>query len=250
MITKSEIIFIKSLSDKKNRDKESLFVVEGAKITEEIIKSNFDIVKIYHTYKYNIENGDSVLITEQQMQRMSHLKTPSDVLVVAKKNSNKISIENLKESLSLALDQVQDPGNLGTIIRIADWFGIKNIICSSGCVDMYNNKVLQSTMGAFLRVNVDYVDDLQSFLLKANNLGITLFGTFLDGQNIYDSTLSSCGIIVMGNEGKGVCPEIEKIVSNKLFIPPFPHDCKSSESLNVSVATAIVCAEFRRRKIK
>ena len=146
--------------------------------------------------------------------------------------------------LSLVLDGVQDPGNVGTIVRIADWYGIQNIFCSYDCADMFNPKTVQATMGSIARVKVIYTDII-AFIDKCNNLPV--YGTFLRGKNIYKESLSNNGLIVMGSEGKGISSEVEKLVTDRLFIPNFPTDSKSSESLNVAVATAITCSEFRRR---
>jgi len=150
------------------------------------------------------------------------------------------------EELVLALDEVQNPGNLGTIVRLADWFGIGDIVCSSGTADCFNPKVVQATMGAILRVRVHYTD-LPRFLAEAAGRGTPVYGTFLEGDNIYDAPLTRGGIVVMGNEGRGVTPETARTVTRKLFIPPYPADRHGSESLNVAMATGIVCAEFRRR---
>jgi TrmH family RNA methyltransferase len=149
----------------------------------------------------------------------------------------------LDGKLSLALDTVQDPGNLGTIIRIADWFGIEHVLCSKETVEVYNPKVVQATMGALARVSVHYVDLVE--VLKETSLPV--YGTFLEGEDIYGEALSAEGVIVMGNEGNGVSEEVKKLVSRKLYIPNFPKGRETSESLNVAVATAITCAEFRRR---
>ena len=158
------------------------------------------------------------------------------------------SIDELlgNNELILALDAVQDPGNLGTIIRIADWFGIKNIICSQGTVDVYNTKTIQSTMGALARVRIHYVN-LKEVLDICSRNDYPIYGTFLDGSSIYNAKLTNYGIIVMGNEGNGISDEIEKVISDKLLIPSYPVGELTSESLNVAVATAIVCSEFRRR---
>jgi len=147
--------------------------------------------------------------------------------------------------LCLALDEVQDPGNLGTIIRIADWFGIEHIFCSQGTADVYNPKVVQATMGALARVHVHYVN-LSELIDSLPD--IPVYGTFLDGTNIYEQELSQTGIIVMGNEGNGISPEVRKVINRRLYIPNYPANRPTSESLNVAVATAITCAEFRRRK--
>ena len=151
------------------------------------------------------------------------------------------------EELVLALDEVQNPGNLGTIVRLADWFGIGDIVCSPGTADCFNPKVVQATMGAILRVRVHYTD-LPRFLAEAAGRGTPVYGTFLEGDNIYDAPLTRGGIVVMGNEGRGVTPETARTVTRKLFIPPYPADRHGSESLNVAMATGIVCAEFRRRR--
>ena len=149
----------------------------------------------------------------------------------------------LSRQLVLALDTVQDPGNLGTIVRIADWYGIEDILCSPLCADLYNPKVVQATMGALARVRVHYVD-LVEFLPR---IGTPIYGTFLDGQDIYGQSLTPTGIIVMGNEGNGISPEVRKLVTHSLFLPSYPPGRITSESLNVAIATAVVCAEFRRR---
>ena len=152
----------------------------------------------------------------------------------------------MKHSLCLALDDIQDPGNLGTIIRLADWFGIENIFCSHGTVDVYNPKVIQATMGALARVKLHYCDLVK---LITSVKDIPIFGTFLDGNNIYGEDLSKNGLIIMGNEGNGVSKEVSKLINKKLYIPNYPTSRETSESLNVAIATAIVCAEFRRRSM-
>jgi TrmH family RNA methyltransferase len=169
------------------------------------------------------------------------------VLGVFKKIQTEYCIESISKQISLALDEIQDPGNLGTIVRIADWFGIKDIFCSINSCDAYNPKTVQATMGAIGRVKIHYID-LLSFIQKANK-HMPVFGTFLNGTNIYTEKLSPNGIIVMGNEGNGISHEIEQLIDNKLFIPNFPLGEKTSESLNVATATAIICSEFRRRMI-
>jgi TrmH family RNA methyltransferase len=147
----------------------------------------------------------------------------------------------------VALDGVQNPGNLGTIIRLADWFGVEEIICSRECADCYNPKVVQATMGAILRVRIHYVDNLSKLLHEARDMGMNIYGTLLDGNNIYHEKLDNKGIIVMGNEGRGVSDECRNMLTHKLLIPPFPADCPTSESLNVAMATGIILSEFRRR---
>ena len=156
------------------------------------------------------------------------------------------SPERLRGRLTLALDDVQNPGNLGTIIRLADWFGITDIVCSEASADCFNPKVVQATMGAILRVRVHYTD-LAALLSKAAALGLPVCGTFLEGANIYETELKPAGIVVMGNEGRGLNDAVARTVTQKLFIPPWPADHRGSESLNVAMATGIVCAEFRRQ---
>jgi TrmH family RNA methyltransferase len=163
-------------------------------------------------------------------------------------SENKVILEELAGKLSLALEDIQDPGNLGTIIRIADWFGIKNIICSNNTVDVYNPKVIQSTMGAIARVNVTYTN-LHNFLESAVKNKIPVYGTFMSGKNLFTEEFETSGIIVLGNEGKGLSDEIEEIVTDKVNIPSYPQEDDTSESLNVAMAASIVCAEFRRRII-
>ena len=191
----------------------------------------------------NIENKIESEIN--QIRKTGNFKTPSQVLGVFKIPEIKLNRKEIENSLSIVLDDVQDPGNLGTIIRIADWFGIKHIFCSPNSVDLYNPKVIQSTMGAIARVKVIYVP-LNQLLSDYQKSNFPFYGTFLKGESIYTSELSPKGFIIMGNEGKGISDEIKEMVSHKLFIPNFPISRHTSESLNVSVATAIICSEFRR----
>ena len=252
MISKSEILKIKSLSDRESRATLGLFIAEGVKIVEEITRSDFEIECVYVTER-GMQNLDSKLkfshlipVSPKEMERISALKSPTPILAVVK--IPKYSSYNLSNSeLSIALDTVQDPGNLGTIIRLADWFGIRQVVCSVDCVDCFSPKVIQATMGAILRVRVHYTD-LVKYLNRAKSEDIEIYGTFLEGDNIYNKTLSKGGIIVMGNEGRGVSKEVSAIIDNKLYIPPYPANKDSnSESLNVAVATAVICSEFRRR---
>ena len=192
-------------------------------------------------------NADEIIeVTPEELSRASLLKTPQEVLAVFEQPFYKLDFEAPSRSLCLALDGVQDPGNLGTIIRIADWFGIEDLFCSQNTVDVYNPKTIQATMGALSRVKVHYTD-LIPFIQTLHN--VPVYGTFLDGDVIYQSELSPTGLIIMGNEGNGISPEIENIVTQRLYIPNYPKERKTSESLNVAVATSIICAEFRRRFI-
>ena len=243
-MTKAEIQFIRSLADKRVRDAEHLFVAEGEKLVGEIQNSEFRIRCIYTT-RTDIKGADVEYIDKKDMERISQLKTATDTLAVVEQPRYRLDIDT--NALILALDGVQNPGNLGTIIRLADWFGIKDIVCSKECADCYNPKVVQATMGAILRVRVHYVDDLANLLLTARSKGLPIYGTLLSGKNIYTTDVENRGIIVMGNEGRGVSDECQASLTHHLLIPPYPADSPTSESLNVAMATGIILSEFRRR---
>lgn len=245
-MTKAEIQFIRSLSDKRTRDAEHLFIAEGDKLVEEIRNSAFLIRRIYTT-RPDIKGEDVEHIEKRDMERISQLKTATDTLAVVEQPRYRLDIDS--NSLILALDGVQNPGNLGTIIRLADWFGIKDIVCSKECADCYNPKVVQATMGAILRVRVHYVDDLAHLLSSAKTKGMPIYGTLLTGENIYTTNIENRGIIVMGNEGRGLTPECCTTLTHQLLIPPYPADAPTSESLNVAMATGIILSEFRRRSL-
>jgi TrmH family RNA methyltransferase len=196
----------------------------------------------HHPY---IQADEVIEVSGEELTRASLLKTPQDVLAVFEQPQYTTNPEVLSSALCLALDDVQDPGNLGTIIRLADWFGIEHIFCSQGTVDVYNPKVIQATMGAIGRVKIHYLP-LKEFILSLPN-DYPIYGTFLNGENLYEKPLKTAAMIIMGNEGNGISPEIEKLVSDKILIPNFPAGRETSESLNVAVATAITCAEFRRQ---
>ena len=232
MISKNEIKEIRALGQKKFREERGLFVVEGEKLVEEALRSGFDVVA-----HYRVED-----IGEETMGRISQLTHPSPALAVVRRPAPVEPVIDSDE-LVLALDGVRDPGNLGTILRIADWFGIRQVLASPDTVECYNPKAVQATMGAIFRVRVHYCD-----LPKALPAGLPVYGTFLEGDNIYQAPLPRGGILVMGSEADGISPEVAAAVDRKLFIPPFPADAHTSESLNVAVATAICCSEFRRRE--
>ena len=250
MLTANDIKHIKSLQQRKFRKEYGLFVAEGSKLIEDLLCSNIEINAVYHTTKWSsyqtCKNIPFTQISEKEMGRISNLSTPPEVIALGYIPIKEVDIGLLKTSLTLVLDTVQDPGNLGTIIRLADWFGITNIICSPTSADAFAPKVIQATMGAIARVNVYYAN-LEDVILKATSLGIQSYGTFLDGNNIYSSNLSPEGIIVMGNEGNGISHGVEKLISHRLTIPNFSKGNETSESLNVAMATAIVCSEFKRR---
>ena len=212
MLTKADIRLVRSLADKRARTDEGLFVAEGGKLIGELRAS----------------------------------KTPSDSLALVEIPRRRLDPAKLRRSLVLALDDVQNPGNLGTIVRLADWFGIGDVVCSEATADCFNPKVVQATMGAILRVRVHYCD-LEAYLAAERAAGTPIYGTFLEGDDIYRTQLSPTGIVLMGNEGRGVTPACAAQVTRKLFIPPYPAERHATESLNVAMATGIVCAEFRRQ---
>lgn len=245
-MTKAEIQHVRSLGDKRVRDSEGLFIAEGDKLVEEILASPLHIHRVYTTHS-DMRGEGIVTIDRRDMERISALKTPTTTLAVVEQPRHHLNIAELKGRLTIALDGVQNPGNLGTIIRLADWFGIEDIICTHECADCYNPKVVQATMGAILRVRVHYTDNLAAMLGSLRDMGIAIYGTLLDGESIYATELRNEGVIVMGNEGRGLSEACRSEVSHKLLIPPYPATRATSESLNVAMATGIVLAEFRRR---
>lgn len=248
MLSKSDISFIRSLSNKRNRDDSGLFVVDGYKLVEEALRSGFSIDRVFVSSEDDLGVSPvAELVSRKDIERMSSLKTPQGVLAVVEKPEYLLS-ECFGKELSLALDCIQDPGNLGTVIRVADWFGINDIVCSPDTVDCFNPKVIQSTMGAIFRVRISYKDLSDVFQDSLGN-GVPVYGTYLEGENIYTSDLGdvSSGIIVMGNEGNGISPGLSGFISRKLFIPSYPSGDNSCESLNVGTAASIVVSEFRRR---
>lgn len=249
MLSKSKIKWIISLKLKKNRDEEGVFVAEGLKVVSELLpllRCRFLAVCSDVSMEAAIKTCDeTVEISNSDYQKITFQKSPQGVLAVFEKPRYELNFDKISRSLSLALDDIQDPGNLGTIIRTADWYGVKDIFCSRNSADVFNPKVVQATMGAIARVRVHYVD-LPDFLKGISN-SMPIYGTLLDGDNFYKKELSDRGILVMGNEGNGISSEIIPLISERLFIPGYPTDVVSSESLNVSIATAITLAEFRRR---
>ncbi len=247
MISKNQIKYIQSLELKKNRNKDNVFVAEGPKLIEVLLQvsSPLFMVATADWIRANsyVKGFEMVEVTEEELKKISFLQHPQQVLGIFKQEPQpKLHLEN---SLSIALDDIQDPGNLGTIIRIADWFGIRTILCSENTVDVYNPKVIQATMGSIANVNVAYVN-LEE-VIKALPKTFPIYGTLLEGENIYQQTLERQGIIVMGNEGKGISSNIKKYITHKLLIPGDTQ--KTAESLNVAIATAITCAEFQRANL-
>lgn len=237
MISKNQIKFVRQLEQKKYRKKEGLFVAEGPKVVGDLLRAGFKAHTIFATSEWESQGQTLQEVSDEELRRVSFLQHPQRVLALFFIPTESVPSVS---SLSLALDDVQDPGNLGTIIRIADWFGIDTIYCSENTADAWSPKVVQATMGSIARVNIIYTD-LQELISKAQ---VPVYGTLLDGQDIYTQELSKEGIIVMGNEGNGISAPIRKLINRRLLIPQF-HE--GPESLNVAIATAITCSEFRRR---
>lgn len=240
MLSKNQIKLITSLQQKKYRKQEQLFFAEGVKVVQELLHSNFELQELFTTKQDFLSVSKDKLhgISEAELKKISALATPNSCLAVFKIPKAK---ETKESGLILALDDVRDPGNLGTIIRLCDWFGIETLLCSEETVDIYNPKVVQATMGSISRVNVVY-GDLENFLVKTK---LTVFGTFMDGKNIYQESLPNNGVIVMGNEANGISEAVEKLVTDRIAIPRFG-DLQITESLNVATATAIILSEFKR----
>lgn len=247
-LSKNQIKYIHALELKKNRKNDKVFLAEGPKLVGDLL-GHFPCNLLVATPKWlekhkNIPADCVITASEEELARASLLKTPQQVLAVFKQPDEYIDTAVIKHSLCLALDDVQDPGNLGTIIRLADWFGIEHIFCSPDTVDAYNPKTIQATMGGIAHVKVHYTP-LPELIRSVDNCAV--YGTFLDGTNMYECPLSTTGLIVMGNEGNGISPEVRQLINQRLYIPNYPPGKESTESLNVAIATAIVCAEFRRR---
>ena len=237
-ISKNELRQVRSLAQKKFRDESGLFVVEGEKMVSEALASGFEVVSVYRRDE----------IGEETMARLSMLSSPSPVLAVVRQPAP--GAFRPSKGLFLALDGIRDPGNLGTILRVADWFGVDGVVASPDTVELYNPKVVQATMGAIFRVPFHRMD-IAELCRKVVSGGGHVYGTFLDGENMYSKALD-CGleapsVIVIGNESNGISPAVAACVSDRLFIPPYPADDPGSESLNAAIATAITVAEFRRR---
>ena len=248
MLSKNKIKYIRSLELKKNRKEEQAFVAEGHKLVGDLL-GHFTCRLLVATRSWlethpSAKADEIIEVTPEELTRASLQKTPQEVLAIFEQPHYNMKPEVMNHSLCLALDDVQDPGNLGTIIRVADWFGIEHIFCSQGTVDVYNPKTIQATMGALARVKLYYCN-LPELISSLNQ--VPVYGTFLDGTNMYQETLSNHGLIVMGNEGNGIGKEVEKLVNKRLYIPNYPPQRETSESLNVAMATGIICAEFRRR---
>ena len=252
MISKQNIELVRSLSQKKGREERGLFVAEGEKIVFDLLKTKLKLSVLYYTAEAEgllnnfPDRAKSVQLSAKEMERISAFKTPSDVLALFEIPSCQEVERSSFEGLCLVLDGIQDPGNLGTIVRTADWFGISDVYCSPECADIYNPKSVQSTMGALARVRVHYTE-LTELTRKALNQQVPVYGTFMEGENLFRTSLDTPALIVMGSEGKGISSELVPLLTKKISIPAFPVGKKELESLNVAVSAAIVCAEFRRR---
>ncbi len=233
MITKAQVKFVRSLQQKKFRDESGCFIAEGDKLINDL-RDAFSLELLV-----NKENA-----TAKEIEQMSGMRTPQGSIAVFKKRQPQAEYQLPHAELILVLDGIQDPGNLGTIIRTADWFGIQHIVCSHDTADCYNPKVVQATMGALARVHLHYTDLVQ--WLSQLPADTPIYGTLLEGKNIYTEHLAPHGVIIMGNEGNGISPAVRVCINKALLIPSYPADVPTSESLNVAIATAITLAEFRR----
>jgi TrmH family RNA methyltransferase len=240
MVSKNQIKLITSLQHKKYRQEQQLFIAEGVKVIQELLESNFALEHLFETKHIfdSVETDKKSLVNEQDMKRISALATPSSCLAVFKIPKGKPIEEH---GLIIALDAIRDPGNLGTIIRLCDWFGVTQLLCSLETVDVYNPKVVQATMGSISRVNVHYIE-LADFIAATS---LPVFGTFMDGENLYQQVLPKEGVLVLGNEANGISSQIEHRVTKKIAIPRFGA-VQKTESLNVATAAAIFLSEFRR----
>jgi TrmH family RNA methyltransferase len=246
MLSKSTVKYINSLNQKKFRQRYCKFTAEGDKIVNEILEnSKITIERVFAVSSWIEQNPKLAQIHEveevtfNELKKISSLKTPNQILAVLDTFNHKIVTKTINDSLSLVLDNIQDPGNLGTIIRIADWFGIPYVFCSKGCVDVYNSKVVQSSMGSFLRTKVIYTE-IETLFSEYSE--VPKYGAILGGQNIFKTELTQNGFIIIGNESKGVSSEVKKLLTHHLEIPSYG----KAESLNASIATGIICAAFRQ----
>jgi RNA methyltransferase, TrmH family len=255
MLSKNQIKFVNSLKQKKFIQEHGLFIAEGTKVVEELIKSSVTVKDIYGTSEFfrktPIDKSiNRFEIKESELERISAFATPNEVLAVCEIPAHQLDISSLNNKLTLVLDDIKDPGNLGTIIRIVDWFGIETIICSTETVYAFSPKVVQATMGSIARIKLHYVDLLEFFKVQNLAFKVQSFGAVLEGENIYTKQLPSSGFIVIGNESKGISENVLPFITDKITIPSFSHfktNGGEAESLNAAIATSIICSEFRRR---
>ncbi len=253
MLSKNKIKFIGSLQRKKKRDEHKLFIAEGEKLVIELIESGFKITYLIALPEFLIKlkihhHTEVIEANSTEMKKVSGLTTAANALAIVEMPEYKLHIPDLADKLTLVLDDIRDPGNLGTIIRLADWFGIENIVGSKGTVDVYNSKVVQATMGAITRVRVHYLD-LAGFLSEnKGSVKLPVYGTYMDGISVYNENLPDSCLVIMGNEGVGISSAVENFIDSKISIPSFSFG-KGSESLNVAMSTGIILSEFRRRAL-
>lgn len=256
MISKNKVNFIISLRKKKVREEEHLYVIEGDKIVREFLSAEVPVHSLLAKHEFLTSLSADLTrkideisdISYEDLKKISTLKTPHNAIAVIRASDNALNMEEVFSQFSVALEFVQDPGNFGTIIRAAAWYGIKNIICSSDCVDVYNPKVIQASMGAILTVKVHYCD-LKEFLNNVSKKNLPVFGTLLEGESIYSHKLSNKGIILLGNESKGISADLLPFITSKIMIPRFTEVKHGIDSLNVSMAASIVFSEFLRRSV-
>ena len=241
MLSKNQIKYITQLKQKKYRDLNKTFVAEGFKVIDELLHSSLEVIHIYTTavLDFDVPEDHLTYITDSELRKISFLTTPNQCMALFRMKEIKLPVD---KGLKIGLDDIRDPGNLGTIIRLCDWFGIEDLICSHETVDVYNPKVVQATMGSLTRVNIFYTD-LKEYLSDYEH---PVLGTFMEGENIYTAGLPETGIVLMGNEANGISEDIERCVTAKLSIPRFGK-LQQTESLNVATATAIILSEFRRK---
>jgi TrmH family RNA methyltransferase len=250
MLSRNKIKYIRSLESRKYRNLHNAFVAEGNKLVSDMMHS-FECEWILAKPSWIAAQGgvaaaELEVDEKDEIRKVSFLSTPQDVIAVFKRPAYDVRRADASRRLVVALDGIQDPGNLGTIVRLADWFGVGHIVCSPDTADVFSPKAVQATMGALSRVHI-YYTSLPAYLEAASSRSIPLYGTFPNGDDLYAHPLSGSGVIVMGNEGNGIRPEVERLIHQKLCIPSYPPEQATSESLNVAIATAVVCAEFRRR---
>jgi RNA methyltransferase, TrmH family len=254
MISKSRIKFITSLRNKKTREEERLFVIEGDKLVKEFLGAGIHIKMLLakpeflNGFRSGLESQVDTVekVSYDELKQISSLKSPHNALAVICMPESGLIISEILKEYCVALDFVQDPGNMGTIIRAAAWFGIKNIVCSQDCVDVYNPKVIQSSMGALLHVSIFY-SDLKKLFNSAIEYGVPVFGTLLEGESIYDHKLDNKGVILLGNESKGISQDLLPFITQKIRIPKFSTASEGIDSLNVGMAASIVFSEFLRK---
>lgn len=238
MLTNKHKKLVRSLAQKKQRDKQQAFIAEGPKVVAELLQAGFALQYLFCTDDSLFTEQQPILVSQAELQALSQLTTANSCLAIFAIPQAKALP---KSGLSVALDAIRDPGNLGTIIRLCDWFGISELICSQDCVDCYNPKVVQATMGSLARVNIHYTN-LADYLSAST---LPIYGAFMDGKSIYQEALAENAILVMGNEANGIRPETEVLINQRISIPRFG-ELQATESLNVASATAIILSEFRR----